>query len=263
MKRFRVVSCAICFLLAAIALMPCALAAEEVPFSILLTCPATLQSYRFSIGKCGRVSNITVGCRICKGSHFYSSLTFPHDWQETSRIEPTTEVEGTITYTCTCCGTTKTEQIPKLEPVNPDECTHDWQETGRIEPTIDEAGAVTYKCSICGKSRSEVLPKLEPEECIHDWQETSRIEPSGTTPGQIIYTCSKCGEVRIETISPVRPPYDGTFTNWLGSVLGLFSMTLNHIMGFRALQMFVGVLVFLIMFSLLAKLVRQGRRGRL
>lgn len=57
--------------------------------------------------------------------------------------------------------------------------------------------------------------------------------------------------------------YDGSFMNWLGSVLGLFDMTLNSIMGFPALRMFAGVLVFLTMFSLLAKLLRQGRKGRL
>lgn len=57
--------------------------------------------------------------------------------------------------------------------------------------------------------------------------------------------------------------YDGSFMNWLGSVLGLFDMTLNSIMGFPALRMFAGVLVFLTMFSLLAKLLRQGKKGRL
>ena len=57
--------------------------------------------------------------------------------------------------------------------------------------------------------------------------------------------------------------YEGNFLNWLSSVLGLFNMTLNRIMGLPALRLFAGVLVFLTMFSLLAKLIRQGRRGRL
>lgn len=57
--------------------------------------------------------------------------------------------------------------------------------------------------------------------------------------------------------------YEGNFLNWLGSILGLFNMTLNSIIGFPALRLFVGVLVFLMMFSLLAKLLRQGRKGRL
>ncbi len=57
--------------------------------------------------------------------------------------------------------------------------------------------------------------------------------------------------------------YEGNFLNWLGSVLGLFNMTLNSIMGLPALRLFAGVLVFLTMFSLLAQLIRQGRKGRL
>ena len=51
--------------------------------------------------------------------------------------------------------------------------------------------------------------------------------------------------------------YEGNFLNWLGSVLGLFNMTLNSIMGLPALRLFAGVLVFLTMFSLLAQLLQQ------
>ncbi len=66
-------------------------------------------------------------------------------------------------------------------------------------------------------------------------------------------------------ILPPEPPNPDVllYMNWLGSVLSLFSMTLNSIMAFPALRMFAGVLVFLIVFSLLAKLLRQGRRGQL
>ena len=57
--------------------------------------------------------------------------------------------------------------------------------------------------------------------------------------------------------------YEGTFLNWLGSVLGLFNMTMNEILGFPATEFFTGALVFMTMFSLLAKLIQQGRKGRL
>lgn len=177
-----------------------------------------------------------------------------HDWIETNRISAACDSPGRIDYSCSRCAETKTDTLPALE--------HDWRETGRIEPTTEAAGAVTYQCSICAKSKSEVLPKLEPEECTHDWLETDRQLPTETTPGQIIYICSKCGEVKTEVI-PVKPVYDEVFINWLGSVMRLFNMTLNSIMGFPALRLFVGALVFLMMFSLLAKLLRQGRRGQL
>lgn len=217
MKRFWVINCVICFLLAAVVLMPCALAAEEYIFVGTATCPRCrfeLSSTRSSCGK----SVVFDQCPKCKN---YSNFTFfcPCIWLETSRTEPTTEEEGIITYTCPSCGETKTESISKLEPVVPDECAHEWEETGRIEPTE-------------------------------------------TTPGKIMYVCPRCGSMKTESLS-VKPEYNGTFMNWLGSVLGLFNMTLNSIMGLPALRLFAGVLVFLTMFSLLAQLLRQGRKGRL
>lgn len=57
--------------------------------------------------------------------------------------------------------------------------------------------------------------------------------------------------------------YAGSFLNWLGSVLGLFNMTMNEILGFPATEFFTGALIFMTIFSLLAKLIRQGRKGRL
>ena len=57
--------------------------------------------------------------------------------------------------------------------------------------------------------------------------------------------------------------YEENFLNWLSSVLGLFNMTLNRILGFVPSRLYVGTLVFLTMFSLLAHLIRQGRKGKL
>lgn len=101
----------------------------------------------------------------------------------------------------------------------------------------------------------------------HNWEIFSTQDPTTETEGYITYFCFCCTATET-VVLPVLPPEPTdpdliVYMNWLSSVLGLFSMTLNHIMGFRALQMFVGVLVFLIMFSLLAKLLQQGRRGRL
>ena len=52
--------------------------------------------------------------------------------------------------------------------------------------------------------------------------------------------------------------YEGNFLNWLSSVLGLFNMTLNRIMGLPALRLFAGVLVFLMMFFFFYFLFLQG-----
>lgn len=255
MKKLRVISCAVYFLLAAVLLMPCVLALDIKDYSAIVQCPQTGRNLYVHSRSCGLIKDSTISCLHCGSYHKYTYFA-NHIWKETGRTESTVHSEGTIQYKCSVCGTTTSESIPKLE------CSHDWQETGRTEPTTEAAGAVTYQCSICGKSRSEVLPKLEIEECTHDWKETDRIRPTETTPGQITYTCSKCGEVRTESI-PARSQYDGTFVNWLGSVAGLFDMTLNRILGFNALRLHVGVLVFMAMFSLLVKLIRQGRKGQL
>ena len=84
-----------------------------------------------------------------------------HSWQETCRTEPTAEAEGSIIYTCSVCGETKTESIPKLEG-----CIHDWQETSRRDPTETSFGLIEYTCSICGASSSKVLPALSSGESL-------------------------------------------------------------------------------------------------
>ena len=185
--------------------------------SLSYACPTTGKMSGVSVGKCG-MQTARFFCSHCGDIHVFTA-NFPCLWKETGRTEPTMQAEGIIAYKCSYCGKTKSESIPKLEPVLPDDCTH-------------------------------------------EWIETSRTEPTEITPGQIIYSCSQCGAVRTEEIA-VKPEYTGTFMNWLGSVLGLFNMTLNSIMGLPALRLFAGVLVFLTMFSLLAQLLRQGRKGRL
>lgn len=257
MKKVRVVRCLICFLFVVVLLTPCALAASSKLYTVSFRC-SSCRSIRSVNMPCG-CSSISVRCSNCGTSDIYYDL-FPHIWQETGRIEPTAESEGSIAYECSRCRETKSESIPKLEPDPPEECVHNWVETDRTEPTTESEGSITYSCFSCGETKSESIPKLE--ECIHKWKETDRIGATTTTPGQITYVCQKCGLVEIKSI-PVRPVYDETFMNWLGSVVRLFNMTMNEIIGFQATEFFTGVLVFMTMFSLLAKLIQQGRRGRL
>lgn len=214
--------------------------------------PATCASPAIYYGKCwncGTVNILELG-ELDPNNHNFS---------ETSRIPPTCTSSGTVYSECLWCGKSQTETIPALGG------EHTWEEISRTEATTATEGSITYQCSVCGTTKSESIPKLE--ECSHVWVEAGRTEPTATVPGSIQYTCSQCGESRIESI-PVLPPEpldpgSISFINWLGSVVGLFNMTLNSIMGFPALRLFAGVLVFLLMFGLLAKLLQQGRKGRL
>lgn len=50
---------------------------------------------------------------------------------------------------------------------------------------------------------------------------------------------------------------------WLEEILGLFSMTLEVMLGVAALRFFLAVPLFLVVMALLACLVRRGSRGKL
>lgn len=78
-----------------------------------------------------------------------------HKWDSgTVTAEPTEKNPGTMTYTCTVCGQTKTEVIPATGPH-----THVWGEgTVTVAPTETTPGVRTYTCTVCGKTRTEIIP---------------------------------------------------------------------------------------------------------
>lgn len=78
-----------------------------------------------------------------------------HKWDSgTVTAEPTEKDPGTMTYTCTVCGQTKTEVIPATGPH-----THVWDEgTVTVAPTETTPGVRTYTCTVCGQTRTEIIP---------------------------------------------------------------------------------------------------------
>lgn len=78
-----------------------------------------------------------------------------HKWDNgTVTTEPTEKDPGTMTYTCTVCGQTKTEVIPATGPH-----THVWDEgTVTVAPTETTPGVRTYTCTVCGQTRTEIIP---------------------------------------------------------------------------------------------------------
>lgn len=119
-----------------------------------------------------------------------------HKWNNGKITTPaTTENEGIKTYTCTVCGDTKTESIPKLTNTDPDtpnihthtysavwssdnknhwhaatcehtgevsdKAAHSWN-GGKVtkQPTTSSEGVKTYTCTVCSKTRTEAIAKL-------------------------------------------------------------------------------------------------------
>lgn len=109
------------------------------------------------------------------------------EWVET--IEATEDTFGEQTRTCTICGKTQTQEIPKLPHTFSDEwsydetyhwhaatCGHDAKDDYAVhnwsnpietkQATIYEEGETTYTCSVCGETKTvpiEVLPSYSIE----------------------------------------------------------------------------------------------------
>lgn len=95
-------------------------------------------------------------CRDCGASEQRNvKPALGHKWDSgTVTAEPTEKDPGTMTYTCTVCGQTKTEVIPATGPH-----THVWGEgTVTVAPTETTPGVRTYTCTVCGKTRTEIIP---------------------------------------------------------------------------------------------------------
>ena len=67
-----------------------------------------------------------------------------HSWTLTSSQAPTCAAVGYENYTCSLCGATKTDDIPKLT-------VHTWDD-GVIDPST---GIKTFTCAVCGATRTE------------------------------------------------------------------------------------------------------------
>ena len=155
------------------------------------------------------------------------SETCQHVWDNGKVTKEPTETEtGIRTYTCTLCGETKTETIPKLthehsykDVVTAPTCTekgytthtcacgdsyvdtyvdalgHAW-DNGKVtkEPTETETGVKAFTCTRCGETKAEVIPALSHE---HSYKDVVTA-PTCTEKGYTTHTCA-CGDSYVDT----------------------------------------------------------------
>lgn len=105
-------------------------------------------------GADGRIDTVCSNCGDVIATEVIPA-TGAHTWDNgTVTTEPTEKDPGTMTYTCTVCGQTKTEVIPATGPH-----THVWDEgTVTVAPTETTPGVRTYTCTVCGQTRTEIIP---------------------------------------------------------------------------------------------------------
>jgi len=95
-------------------------------------------------------------------------------------------VNGEMTYTCTVCGETKTEEIPG---------DHTWNDGKVVDAaTCSAEGLRLYTCTVCNKKRQEKIPKSD----AHTFKagDSGRIltpPTSETQDGEREKICTSCG----------------------------------------------------------------------
>ncbi len=121
----------------------------------------------------------------------------PHEHKyEKSVVETATCYrEGTLKYTCTVCGDTKTEAIP----MNND---HNMTVSRRVNATCETDGYVEHECTNCGYSFRETIGKTG-----HQWQAATCLSAK---------TCTKCGK------KEGSPAPHACYANGVCSVCGAF-----------------------------------------
>ncbi len=178
------------------------------------------------------------GQLISKGSEIKAK---GHTWDNGKVTEEATcKKEGIKTYTCSICGDTKTEAIPKKE--------HSFDE-GKVtkKATCTEDGLKVYTCKNCGETKEEILKATghqhtevrnekkatckeegysgdiyctdcgelikkgsATEKSDHDWKVTSEEKATCEKDGSKTYTCADCKETKTETI----PATGHKFGDW-------------------------------------------------
>ena len=116
------------------------------------------------------------------------SATGSHTWDEGVVVTAATcSATGTLKYTCTVCGATRTEDID----IDPN--AHSWDEGVVTTPASCTAeGVKTYTCAYNSEhTRTEAIPKI-----AHTLTKTDAKAATCTTEGNIEYwTCSVCGKL--------------------------------------------------------------------
>ena len=130
-----------------------------------------------------------------------------HSWDGSKITEPPTcSLKGELTYTCTHCGITKTEDIPAKGQNAPD-ADHSWNR-GKVtmKPNCTQPGEITYTCTGCGKNKTEELAATgqDAPDVDHSWDNgTVTLKPTCIAEGKKTYTCTNCGKTKLESIAAV------------------------------------------------------------
>ena len=133
-----------------------------------------------------------------------------HAKDEGTRVEPTCENKGSITYKCTKCG--EVMDVVELAATG-----HKW-DAGKVtkEPTETAEGEKTYTCTACGGTKTEPISKKEavtPEppkngDVVADDKASAKVEVADATKKEVEYKAPANKKAKTVTI-PATVTIDG------------------------------------------------------
>lgn len=116
-----------------------------------------------------------------------------------TRVEPTCEKNGSITYRCTECN--EVIDIEELKATG-----HTWDK-GKVttQPTTKTEGVKTYTCSVCKKTRTEPIAKLQEPTPVKPTPEKPIVKP--LKKGDVVSDDSKAAKVQVISTSKKTVAY--------------------------------------------------------
>lgn len=130
----------------------------------------------------------------------------------------TTERTGLKSHSCTKCGHTETQVIPKVT------CEHtygDWTVTK--EATETESGIKTRTCENCGHKEEQVIPKTGCDHEFGGWYITK--EPTGTEAGEKTRKCLLCGHAETAVVPATGEVSEVTAKDFIDAVNAINNTT--------------------------------------
>ena len=139
-----------------------------------------------SLATCTKEGSRAVVCRDC-GKVLNETPTAPlgHNYKESGHTRGTCIAKGTVTYICSRCKDTYTEET-EVAPDNHQNTT----EKIIKEPTCKKEGIKQTYCNDCNKfvGNEASIPKKE-----HTWVVIKDVDGTCVVPGYLIEKCSVCG----------------------------------------------------------------------
>ncbi len=149
----------------------------------------------------GIIKNYRGTIEFDSGCALNAVVKHAHDYTSEVTKSPSCEENGVVTYTCSICGHSYTEETSAMGHAH-----GDWVVT--TEPTCTEEGVKTSTCSACGDEITEAVAALG--HTYGEWVVTT--EPTCTEEGVKTSTCSACEDEITEAVEALGHTYEWAVT---------------------------------------------------